>query len=178
MALRLQAEDYLTMPAITYNIIPVELPAASAGPTTRLSEDLVGETAGGQLLTAATAAAAVMKLRQIVNGWAYDAEGGSVHLHDAKVEALAELVEEQQGTPLLVAVAFLHEVPAIRAALKTVLPEGTQRAVPGRRRVAHGGRRHRCSHGTTASCRSCSPTRQRRARAEPAGRRARRAGSA
>jgi SNF2 family DNA or RNA helicase len=65
-----------------------------------------------------------MKLRQIVNGWAY-VEGGSTKIHDAKVEALAELVEEMNGTPLLVAVAFVHEVDAIRAALKAVLPEGT-----------------------------------------------------
>jgi hypothetical protein len=66
-----------------------------------------------------------MKLRQITNGWAYGEEA-SVQVHDAKLEALADLVEEQSGSPLLVAVAFLHEVPAIRAALKSVLPEGTE----------------------------------------------------
>jgi len=123
IALRLQAEDYLHMPGVTYNVIPVELPAAARKVYHALADDLVAKV-GNETLTAVTAAAAVMKLRQITNGWAYN-ESGSVHMHDAKLDALADLVEEQSGTPLLVAVAFLHEVPAIRAALKAVLPEGT-----------------------------------------------------
>jgi SNF2 family DNA or RNA helicase len=124
VSLRLQAEDYLTMPSISYNVIPVELPAVARRTYNTLSDELVAKTQGGVTLTAATAAAAIMKLRQITNGWAYHEEG-STHLHDAKIDALAELVEEQQGTPLLVAVAFVHEVEAIKAALKGVLPEGT-----------------------------------------------------
>ena len=123
VSLRLQAEDYLNMPKLVHNIIPVQLPAAVRKVYNTLAEDLVAKTNGGATLTAATAAAAVMKLRQITNGWAYG-EDVSVHLHDAKLDALRDLVEEQSGAPILVAVAFLHEVPAIRDALKSVLPEG------------------------------------------------------
>jgi SNF2 family DNA or RNA helicase len=125
VAMRLQAEDYLTMPAITYNVIPVELPGSARRVYEDLAGDLVAKVGGGVTLTAATAAAAVMKLRQITNGWAYH-EDGSTPIHGAKIEALAELVEEQAGSPLLVAVAFVHEVEAIRKALKDVLPEGTE----------------------------------------------------
>jgi SNF2 family DNA or RNA helicase len=125
VAMRLQAEDYLSMPAVTYNQIPVVLPIHARKTYERLARDLVAETRSGVLLTAATAAAATMKMRQIVNGWAY-AEEGSEFIHNAKVSALCDLVEEQQGTPLLVAVAFVHEVEAIREALATVLPEGTK----------------------------------------------------
>lgn len=124
VSLRLQAEDYLVMPKISYNIIPVELPKTVRKVYNALEGDLVAAVNEASL-TASTAAAAVMKLRQIVNGWAYNAEGGSTFLHNNKISALCDLVEEQQGTPLLVAVAFLHEVPAIREALKTVLPSGT-----------------------------------------------------
>jgi SNF2 family DNA or RNA helicase len=123
VSLRLQAEDYLTMPDISYNVIPVELPKAVRSVYKALADDLVAQV-GDQKLTAVTAAAATMKLRQITNGWAYN-ESGSVHVHDAKLDALADLVEEQAGTPLLVAVAFLHEVDAIRERLKGVLPAGT-----------------------------------------------------
>jgi SNF2 family DNA or RNA helicase len=123
VALRLQAEDYLTMPAISYNVIPVELPKAVRSVYKAMADDLVAAV-GDQKITAVTAAAATMKLRQITNGWAYS-EDGSVKVHDAKLDALADLVEEQQGTPLLVAVAFLHEVPAIRERLASVLPKGT-----------------------------------------------------
>lgn len=125
VSLRLDSKDYLTMPKLTHNKILVTLPAAARRTYTALADDLVAKTASGATLTAATAAAAVMKLRQITNGWAYGEEA-SVQVHDAKLEALADLVEEQSGSPLLVAVAFLHEVPAIRAALKSVLPEGTE----------------------------------------------------
>lgn len=122
VSLRLQAEDYLSMPKLITNKIKVQLPADARRTYEALAEDLVAKTDAGATLTAATAAAAVMKLRQITNGWAYGEEE-SVRVHDAKIEALADLVEEQSGSPLLVAVAFLHEVPAIREALKTVLPD-------------------------------------------------------
>jgi SNF2 family DNA or RNA helicase len=125
VSMRLQAEDYLTMPKLSHNIIPVQLPPAVRKVYNALADDLVAKTSAGATLTAASAAAAVMKLRQITNGWAYGEEE-SVHLHDAKLDALADLVEEQSGSPIIVAVAFLHEVPAIRAALKSVLPEGTE----------------------------------------------------
>ncbi len=124
ISLRLQAEDYLKMPKISYNVIPVTLPTAVRKSYNQLAQNLVTETKDGTTLTAPTAAAAVMKLRQIVNGWTYH-EGGSTFLHNNKISALCDLVEEQQGTPLLVAVAFVHEVQAIREALKTVLPKGT-----------------------------------------------------
>lgn len=124
VSIRLDAKDYLTMPALTHNVIKVELPTAVRKVYRALAEDLVARTEGGDTLTAVTAAAAVMKLRQVTNGWAYN-EDGSVHIHDAKIDALADLVEEQSGSPLLVAVAFIHEVAAIREALKAVLPAGT-----------------------------------------------------
>jgi SNF2 family DNA or RNA helicase len=38
-------------------------------------------------------------------------------VHSEKLDALVDLIEEQAGQPLLVAVAFQHEVDAIRAAL-------------------------------------------------------------
>ena len=160
ISLRLQAEDYLQMPKISYNVIPVTLPTAVRKSYNQLAQNLVTETKDGTTLTAPTAAAAVMKLRQIVNGWAYH-EQGSTFLHNNKISALCDLVEEQQGTPLLVAVAFVHEVQAIREALKTVLPKRHRGAVPRRRRAACCRPTTSSPSGTPASCRSCWPTRRR-----------------
>jgi SNF2 family DNA or RNA helicase len=121
MALRLKAEDHLTMPKLVDNRIEVELPAAARVQYDKLEKDLFLATGGGATMAPANAAACVMKLRQLVNGMAYavdeDRQALSVAIHTAKLDALAALVEEQQGTPLLVAVSFLHEVEAIRAAL-------------------------------------------------------------
>lgn len=113
VALRLQAEDYLTMPKLTTNDIEVELGKDVRAAYRSVEADLVATLDGGATLTAATAAAAVMKLRQITNGIAYTGNG-EVRLHDAKLDALADLVEEQSGQPLLVAVSFVAEVDAIR----------------------------------------------------------------
>ena len=143
VSMRLQAEDYLTMPKLSHNIIPVQLPPAARKTYNALADDLVAKTDGGATLTAVTAAAAVMKLRQITNGWAYDADGESTLVHEAKLDALADLVEEQSGSPIIVAVAFLHEVAAIRAALKSVLPEGTHVPYLGGGVSRAAGRRHR-----------------------------------
>jgi SNF2 family DNA or RNA helicase len=82
-------------------------------------------------VTAANAAAKGMKLRQIASGGVY---GAAMHddnisaqqvahsMHDAKLDALADLIDEQEGQPLLVAVAFTHEVDAIRRKLERPIP--------------------------------------------------------
>lgn len=121
IALRLNAKDYLAMPERTENVIRVELPAAARKSYGQMERTFFTDLASGAV-TAANAAAASMKLRQLANGWVYDAGGASARVHDAKIEALVDLVEEQAGQPLLVAVAFLHEVEAIRAALGYEVP--------------------------------------------------------
>jgi SNF2 family DNA or RNA helicase len=121
MALRLKAEDHLTMPKLIFNRIEVELPAPARAQYNTLAKDLFLATGGGLTMAPANAAACLMKLRQLVNGTAYaeteERTQATVAIHTAKLDALADLVEEQQGTPLLVAVSFLHEVEAIRARL-------------------------------------------------------------
>jgi SNF2 family DNA or RNA helicase len=116
ITLALKAEDYLQMPRKIENRIEVTLPAGAQSTYKDIEDDFYAELTSGAV-TAANAAAKGMKLRQIVGGGVYGTEG-AVHLHDAKIEALADLIEEQEGQPLLVAVQFQHEVERIRAHLK------------------------------------------------------------
>ena len=90
-----------------------------------LEEELVTYLEQGKV-TAANAAVVSGKLRQLTGGAIYadDQErlnGGTrrkVHvLHEAKVEALVELIDELQGAPLLVCYEFQHELTRIREAL-------------------------------------------------------------
>jgi SNF2 family DNA or RNA helicase len=115
ITLTLRAEDYLKMPACLTNVIGVELPAAAMSVYRELENEFYAEVAEGEV-TAANAAAKGMKLRQIAGGGVY-ASMGVAYQHTAKVDALVDLIEEQEGQPLLVAVAFQHEVDAIRKAL-------------------------------------------------------------
>jgi hypothetical protein len=51
--------------------------------------------------------------RQIASGSAYDPDKNVVRIHDAKIEALADLLDELNGKPLLVAYCFEHELQAL-----------------------------------------------------------------
>lgn len=112
----MKAEDHLDMPPLLYNTIEVELPPEVREVYGKLERDLVADL-GRDTLSAAHAAVVVNKLRQIVGGQVY-ADESTQTLHTEKIDALIDLVEEQAGQPLLVAVAFQHEAEAIRRALK------------------------------------------------------------
>lgn len=120
ITLALQSADYLKMPRKIENRIEVDLPASAMRIYKGIEDDFFAELRSG-VVTAANAAAKSMKLRQVTGGGVYGTEGGT-HVHDAKIEALADLIEEQEGQPLLVAVGFQHEVEAIRAALGYKVP--------------------------------------------------------
>jgi hypothetical protein len=83
----------------------------------------------GTTVTAANAAAVHAKLRQMANGAVYSSEPQRpgkprewLHVHDAKLDALEELVEELNGKPLLVAYSFHHDLERIRARLGKDIP--------------------------------------------------------
>ena len=119
--LRLAAGDYLTMPDRVDNTVRVELPLAARSHYGAMEQDFFARITSGEV-TAANAAAATMKLRQMANGTVYDENGKALQLHDAKIDALKSLIEEQSGQPLLVAVAFLSEVATICTALGYDVP--------------------------------------------------------
>ena len=115
----LKAEDHLNMPALIVNPIKVPLPAEAMDVYDVLSKEMTVDL-GRDSVTASQAAVLVNKLRQICGGCVYGDDGTSV-LHTAKIEALIDLIEEQAGQPLLVAVGFQHEADEIRAHLKREL---------------------------------------------------------
>lgn len=126
LVLRMAAADYLDMPALIENNIYVDLPDATRRIYDELEHDLIARLEKG-LVVAANAAAASMFCRQVVNGGLYLSQDVQalvklpksqrewVNLHTAKVDALADLVDELQGSPLLVAYDFGHDLDRLRA---------------------------------------------------------------
>ncbi|MEK9735996.1 MAG: DEAD/DEAH box helicase, partial [Candidatus Nanopelagicales bacterium] len=112
----LKAEDHLDMPEKIDNRIEVELPSTARVVYEQLERDLVADL-GKDVVSASQAAVLVNKLRQIVGGCVYADDSVQV-LHSEKVDALIDLIDEQAGQPLLVAVGFQHEADEIRRALK------------------------------------------------------------
>ncbi len=66
-------------------------------------------------IDAPTAAVLTNKLLQVAGGAAYDENGSIKYLHDDKLEALDQLIEETNGQPVLVFYAFRHERDRILA---------------------------------------------------------------
>lgn len=62
-----------------------------------------------------TAAVVSGKLLQMANGAVYDDSGSVFELHSQKLDALAEIVESSQGTPLLVFYSYRHDLDRIKA---------------------------------------------------------------
>ena len=125
LCIRMQAKDYLELPEITPLKIMLDLPPA-ARKTYDLMEDVMIAKMEDKLVVASNAAAASTKCRQIANGAVYvDDDVASIvrgstgrkvlNVHDVKVEAVSELVEELQGNPLLLAYEFNHDLDRLLA---------------------------------------------------------------
>jgi SNF2 family DNA or RNA helicase len=122
--------EHLDMPEKIENVITVQLPDAVRDIYVGLEKDFI--TAIDQrLVTAANAASASTKLRQVANGGIFldpqvlasglrlpKSRREWAHLHTEKVTALRDLVDELQGDPLLVAYDFEHDLDRLRAAFK------------------------------------------------------------
>jgi SNF2 family DNA or RNA helicase len=133
LALRMAADDYLDMPALIENNIRVDLPSNVMTMYNQLEEDLIAKI-DSKVVVASTAAAASMKCRQVANGGLYlDPEVQAliklpkssrewVNLHTEKVDALADLIDELQGSPLLVAYDFAHDLDRLREKLGQDVP--------------------------------------------------------
>lgn len=117
LTLRMSAADHLDLPELVNNTLYVDMPV-EAMRAYRLMEAVLVAQIRDKTITAANAAAASTKCRQLANGGVYyDEEVGGLRgvqeVHTAKVEALQDLVEELQGTPLLVAYEFDHDLQRI-----------------------------------------------------------------
>ena len=69
-------------------------------------------------IAATQAAALTNKLLQFANGAIYDDTGTAHPVHNVKLEALEELLEEAGGEPVLVLYAYEHDADRIRSRIK------------------------------------------------------------
>jgi SNF2 family DNA or RNA helicase len=115
--LRMSALDHLDLPELTYNTIAVTLPAGARKIYDAFEKALTIDIEQGSI-TAANAAVAVMKGQQIANGGSYlDGEVRiNTHIHDAKTDAVLELVEELSGQPCIIGYHFQHDLERLKKA--------------------------------------------------------------
>lgn len=126
LVLRMAANDYLDMPLLIENNIMVDLPPKIREIYDHLEDDLIAKLED-KVVTAATSGVASMKCRQVANGGIYlnpevqalvklpSSKREWVNLHNEKIDALSDLVDELQGEPLLVAYEFGHDFDRLQA---------------------------------------------------------------
>lgn len=131
LVLRLEAKN---VPRVDVVVRKFELPPDVRKLYDRLEEDLIAQM-DDKTFTAATAAVASVKCRQIAAGGLYlqddllelftktqlqRKQRDWIKLHDEKTDLLEDLIDELQGQPLLVAYDFHHDLARIQARLGNV----------------------------------------------------------
>lgn len=76
----------------------------------------------GQLVMAPNSGVLYGKLRQIAQGAIYDAEKNVIEVHQCKLDALENLLEELNGEPAFCLVQFRHDIARIRERLGYEVP--------------------------------------------------------
>ena len=110
IVISMKKEDYLDMDEPIFNDIVIPFTSALREKYEEFAREMVLEMfTSVEEITAVNAAALRSKLLQFCNGSIYDAERKVHHIHDLKLEALEDVVEEAQGKPILVAYSFEHD---------------------------------------------------------------------
>lgn len=116
ICISMKAADYLDLPEIIYEDIPVVLDGAAARAYKQLAREAVLEV-DEETITANNAAALSGKLLQLCNGAVYDENHNVLPVHDCKIEAFMEVVEQLGGQHALVCYYFNHDRDRLLAAL-------------------------------------------------------------
>lgn len=125
VTISIDARDYMDLPPTLVNVISVPLPADAYAQYREMEREMFVEIRGEDI-EAVNAGSKSMKCRQIASGAAYYIpDDGSdtapwVKVHDAKLDALHDLVADLNGASLLVAYQFRSDL----ARLKEAFPKG------------------------------------------------------
>lgn len=116
ICISMRAEDYLTLPDLLTDDIPVCLDREAQRAYDTLERDAL-LTVNADEVTATSAAALTIKLLQLCNGAVYDEKRQAVQVHDCKLEAFMETIEALQGQHAVVYYQFQHDRDRLLQAL-------------------------------------------------------------
>lgn len=120
LCMSLDARDYFDIDEPIVTVVPVELPARARALYRDMEREMFMQI-GESDVEAFNAASRTMKCLQLANGAAYtDDKGAWAEVHDMKLQALEEIIEEAAGMPVLVAYHFKSDL----ARLMRAFPQG------------------------------------------------------
>lgn len=112
ICISMSAADYLQLPKRIDNVIPVKLSVSEMAAYKRMEEEQLLRI-DDEDIAALNAAAVMGKLLQIANGSVYSVDNVPVKIHEAKLDALSEIVDTTDS-PVLVFYSYKHDLSAIR----------------------------------------------------------------
>lgn len=125
ICLTMRAEDYLNLPEVRYQARSVSLSPKLLNGYKDFEREMV-LSVDDETITATSRAIVINKLLQYASGAIYDEERRVHYIHEAKLEALQELIEEAGGRPVLVFYNFRHDLSRIKEALMEYEPRELQ----------------------------------------------------
>jgi SNF2 family DNA or RNA helicase len=118
IAVSMKAEDWLELPERIDRKVPVILSPKARELYKKLEKELLLEYSDADVV-AQTAAVLSNKLLQMASGAVYDEERGVKEIHEAKVDALEDIIEAAQGKPVMVFYNFKHSLEKIQKRFPT-----------------------------------------------------------
>lgn len=118
ICISMKADDYLDLPPVTDNIIPVVLNKRAESQYKQLEREMVLDIPDAESIDTTSAAALSNKLLQLANGAVYDEDHNYHEIHNCKIEAFMELIEQLNGKSALVFYNYKHDLERLQKALK------------------------------------------------------------
>lgn len=112
ICISMKARDYLELPPRIEQDVIVDLPPDIQQKYNKFEREQIMQIAESEI-TALSAAALVTKLLQFSNGAIYDSERKVQRIHDSKLEALEEIIEQAGGQQVLIFYNFIHDLERI-----------------------------------------------------------------
>lgn len=127
ICISMKAIDHLQMPERIDNFVIVPIPDTikkqyDEFESTMVLELLQSINSDLTEIPVLTAAALSNKLLQFANGAVYDENRGVHVIHDLKIKALLEIIEDANGQSVLIAWSYKHDLSRLKEALKEYNP--------------------------------------------------------
>ena len=119
ITISMKSTDHLEMPELIESNYKVTLSDEDMERYKTFKEELVVELSGSDI-TASNAAVLAGKLTQLANGCIYSDDGEMIPVHDAKLDALEDIVEALQSESCLLAYWYKHDLVRIKERLDKI----------------------------------------------------------
>lgn len=124
ITIKLDAKDYLDLPDVTYTNMMVDLPPKARKVYDDMEANMFAALDNGEELEVFSKAAVSNKCLQLCNGAAYKSPESPEweKVHDVKLNALEEVLEEAGGSPVLCSYSFKADAERIMKKFKKYKP--------------------------------------------------------